>query len=100
IKVGGTNQQFVYEAKIPIGNNSLAQFPINIFPNEKVEIEIKTGEIDMSEMRGEGMVNGSGMSGGGPGGGGMRGGGKGGRAGGGSTFMEKLSLDIDLKLAK
>ncbi len=91
IKVGGTNQQFVYEAKIPIGNNSLAQFPINIFPNEKVEIEIKTGEIDMSVMRGEGMQ---------PDGSGMRGGGKGGRAGAGSTFMEKLSLDIELKLAK
>lgn len=105
IKVGGTNQQFVYEAKIPIGNNSLAQFPINIFPNEKVEIEIETGEIDISELRESGSMlpgleKGSGMSGRGPGGGGMRGGGKGGRAGGGSTFMEKLRLDVELKLAK
>ena len=108
LKVSGTNQQFVYEAKLPIGNNGSAQFPINIFPDEKIEIEIETGKIDMSEMMGRGgmqpgmgMGKGGGMSGGGPGGGGgMRGDGKGGRAGGGSTFMEQLSLDIELKLAK
>ncbi|VAX15809.1 hypothetical protein MNBD_IGNAVI01-1529, partial [hydrothermal vent metagenome] len=97
IKVRGRNQQFVYEAKIPIGNNGLAQFPMNIFPNEKIEIKFETGEIDMSEMMGSGgMGRESGMSGGG-----MRNGGMGrGRSGSGAMGMEKFSLDIELKLAK
>jgi len=105
IKIGAVNQQFVYEAKIPIGNNSEAQMPINIFPNEKFTIEFKTGEIDMDAMRKSG-----GMQGGmGQGGGGLQGGGQGGRGnmqsgggrGGSSRMgMERFRLDVEVKLSK
>ena len=105
IKIGVVNQQFVYEAKIPIGNNSQAQMPINVFPNEKLTIEFETGEIDFDEMRKNGGMQSSGM---GQGGGGMQGGGKGGRGtmqsggrGGSSRMgMERFRLDVDVKLAK
>lgn len=104
IKVGAMNEQFVYEAKVPIGNNSQAQIPINVFPNEKVAVRFETGEIDKNEMReGGGMKpgkgNGSedmsgGMQGGGPPGG-MRG-----DHGGSRPGMERLNFDVEVKLSK
>jgi hypothetical protein len=106
IKVAAVNQQFVYEAQVPIGNNELAQIPINVFPNEKINVEFETGEINFDEMRGSGGMQGQGMGKGG--GGGMQGGGQGGRgsmqSGGRSgqsrMGMERFRLEVDLKLAK
>ena len=56
IKVGAIDNQFIYEARIPIGNNSQAQMPINIFPNEKFTIEFETGEFDIEEMKKNGEM--------------------------------------------
>lgn len=106
IKVGVENQQFVYEAQLPIGNNELAQIPINIFPNEKVKVEFETGNIDFDELRGNSEMQMSGMGQGGRGGGSMQSGGQGGRRGsmqgGGRSRMgvEKFNLEIELKLAE
>ena len=102
IKVSGVNNQFVYEAKIPIGNNSQAQMPINIFPNEKFTIEFVTGEFDIEEMRKNGgMQMGQGgreMQGGEQGGvGSMQSGGRGSSS---RMGMERFRLDVDVKLAK
>jgi len=102
LKAGAANQQFVYEAKIPIGNNPLAQIPINIFPNEKITIRFQSGEIDMDEMRKNGGMQGggSGMRGGGGGmsGGGMQGGGRGRQPGG--MKVDRVNFDVDVKLSK
>ncbi len=101
IKVGVVNNQFVYEAMIPIGNNSQAQMPINIFPNEKFTIEFETGEIDIEEMKknsGIGQGGGGGMQGGEQG---MRGNMQSGGRGGSSRMgMERFRLDVEVKLAK
>jgi len=107
IKVGAVGQQFVYEAKVPIGNNSQAQMPINIFPGEKFTIEFETGEFDMEEMKKNGGMQSGGMGQGG-GGGGMQGGGQGmrgnmqsgGRGGSSRMGIERFRLDVDVKLAK
>jgi len=105
IKLNVVNQQFVYEAKLPIGNNSLAQFPISIFPNENTTIRFETGEIDLDEIRRNGGIQQQGM---GKGGSGMQGGGQGGRGSmqsggrGGSNRMgmERLNFDVEVKLSK
>ena len=105
LKLNAVNQQFVYEAKIPIGNNSLAQFPISIFPNENATIRFETGEIDLDEMkRNSGMQQqgmgkgGSGMQGGVQGGrGSMQ---SGGRSGKSRMGMERLYFDVEVKLSK
>ena len=105
LKVGGINRQFVYEAKVPIGNNNLAQVPINVFPDEKIVVEFETGEIDLDEIK-KNAGGQPGMSGGQ--GAGMQGGGQGMRGqmqGGGQTGvsrmgLEKFNLEIDLKLSK
>ena len=108
IKVGAVNKQFVYEAKVPIGNNNQAQIPINIFPGENFTIEFETGEIDLDEMMKNGgiqqrMDQGGGMSGGMQGGGrnsgGMQGG-RGGQSGSSREGMERLSFDVEVKLSK
>lgn len=105
IKIGAVNQQFVYEAKIPIGNNNHAQIPINVFPDEKFTIEFETGEIDMEAMSKKGGQGGMDQSGGG----GMQGGGQGlrgnmqsggGRGGSSRMGMERFNLKVDVKLAK
>jgi len=101
IKVGVVNQKFVYEAQVPIGDNELAQIPVNIFPNEKINIEFQSGEIDFDEMRGNGGMQGVGM--GQDGGYAMQGGGRGsmqygGRGGESRMGLEKFELDINLKL--
>ncbi|MCK5455706.1 MAG: hypothetical protein KAI45_01190 [Melioribacteraceae bacterium] len=102
IKVNAVGQQFVYEAKIPIGNNSQAQMPINIFPNEKFTIEFETGEFDMEAMKKNGGMQSGGMGQGG--GGGMQGGRgsmqSGGRGGSSRIGMERFRLDVEVKLAK
>ncbi len=100
IKVGAENKQFVYEAKIPIGNNSQAQLPINIFPDEKFIIEFETGDVDMDEIRNNGGMGqrGGGMQGGGQG---MRGNMQGGGGRGNSRMgMERFKLNVEVKLAK
>ena len=105
IKIGAANQQFVYEAKVPIGNNDLAEIPINIFPNENATIRFETGEIDLDEMRRNGGMQQQGM---GKGGSGMQGGGQGGRgsmqsggSGGSSRMgMDGLNFDVEVKLSK
>lgn len=101
IKIAAVNKQFVYEAKIPIGNNSEAQLPINIFPNEKFTIEFETGEIDMDAMKRDGGMQqdgGGGMPGGGQSGG--RGSMQGGSRGGSSRMgMESFSLEVEVKLS-
>ena len=103
IKVGVVNQQFIYEAKVPIGNNELAQIPINVFPNEKISIQFETGEIDMEEMKQNGNMRSPGM---GQGGGGMQGGGgrgamqSGSHSGKSRMGLERFKLDVDVKLAK
>lgn len=103
IKIAAANRQFVYEAKIPIGNNSEAQMPIDVFPDEKFTIEFKTGEIDMDEMKNEGSGGrGSGSGGRGQGGGqsGGRGEMQGGSRGGSSRMgMESFSLEVEVKLS-
>jgi len=105
IKVGVVNQQFIYEAKIPIGNNSQAQMPINVFPDEKITIRFETGGIDLEELT---KNDGSQSSRVGQDNVGMYGGGQGGRGtmqsgslGSVSRMgMERFRLDIELKLAK
>lgn len=104
LKLDAVNQQFIYEAKIPLGNNSLAQFPINIFSNENVTIRFETGEIDLDEIR----KSGSRQPGMGKGGGDMSGrmqgrGGSGGMSedpGGSRSGMKRLSFDLEVKLSK
>lgn len=104
IKAGAVSQQFVYEAKIPIGNNNLAQMPINIFPDEKINIKFETGEIDLDEMNKNGGMQsdmdltserrrGAEQSG-------RQGGAHGGRPGTSRMGLERFTLEIDLKLAK
>lgn len=100
IKVGGVNNQFVYEAKIPIGNNSHALMPINVFPSEKLILEFVTGEFDIEEMRKNGgMQMGQGaMQGGEQGGvGSMQSGVRGGVS---RMGMERFRLDVEVKLAE
>ena len=101
IKVGVVNNNLIYEAKVPIGNNSQAQMPINIFPSEKFTIEFETGEFDIEEMKkngGMGQGGGQGMQGSGQG---MRGNMQSGGRGGSSRMgMERFRLDVDVKLAK
>jgi hypothetical protein len=80
--------------------------PINIFPEEKVIIEFETGEIILGEMKKNGGMQqgkGGGQSGGMQGGGqGLRGDMQGGSGRGGSSRMgmERLNLDVEVKLAK
>ncbi len=103
LKVGGENRQFVYEAKVPIGNNNFAQVPINIFPDEKIIVEFETGEIDMEAIRKNmdaqsGMGQASGMRGSGRGSGGTM---QGGRPMGQSRMgMERVNFNVELKLSK
>ncbi len=105
IKVNVVNQQFIYEAKIPIGNNSQALMPINIFPNEKFRIRFETGGIDLDELTKDGGSQASRM---GQNYGGMYGGEQGGRGtmqGGGRVGvsrmgLERFKLNIEVKLAK
>lgn len=104
MKIGAINQQFVYEAKIPIGNNALAPMPINIFPQESVTVEFETSEIDLEEIKKGGGMN-SDMD---QGAGGMYGAGQGGmrdgamrgaHAGSNRMGLERLNFSINLKLA-
>lgn len=105
IKIGAVNRQFVYEAKIPIGNNSQAQMPIDIFPDEKFSIEFETGELNIEGMRKNGDMQSSNMR---EGGGGMRGGGdgmrgnmqEGGRPGNNRMGTKSFKLDVEVKLSK
>ncbi len=90
IKIGTQNQQFVYEAKIPIGNNSLATMPIDIYPNEMVTILLESGKIDMESVRRNSETEGGMQTGGGQG----RGSGK----GGGINRPEASSLDLELEV--
>lgn len=102
VKISGINNQFIYEAKIPIGENKLAQMPINIFSEEKVSIEFETGEIDLTELRKNGMGQ-QGMRGGMQGGGqGLRGDMQSAGAGSGRSRMgmERFNLEVDVKLSK
>ncbi|MCF6270776.1 MAG: hypothetical protein L3J41_13760 [Melioribacteraceae bacterium] len=105
IKVSAANLQFVYEAKIPIGNNNESQMPIDIFPEEKFTIRFETGGIDLEEItkndgrqysgreHGNDGMYGSGLEG--------RGTMQGGSLGGVSRMgMERFRLDIEVKLAK
>ncbi|MBU1116961.1 MAG: hypothetical protein KKE09_17695 [Bacteroidetes bacterium] len=101
IKIGVQNHQFVYEAKIPIGNNNLAQIPINVFPSEKIKIGFVSGEFDKDEMKndepmdseisdGQGSHNGMG---GGHGNGA-------GKQGLNRTGIKRLNFDVEVKLAE
>lgn len=99
IKIGAQNQQFVYEAKIPIGNNNLAQIPINVFPNEKIKIGFVSGEIDADEMKNDAPMD-SEISDGrgsrdGMGGGRSSGAGQPRRGG-----IKRLNFDVEVKLAE
>jgi len=104
IKVGAVNNQFVYEASIPIGNNSQAHMPINIFPKEKFTIEFETGEFDIEEMKKNGDMQALGMGQGGRMQGGEQGGvgsmQSGGRGGSSRMGMERFRLDVVVKLAE
>ncbi len=98
IKANAVNRQFVYEAKIPIGNNTQAQIPINIFPNEKIRIEFESGEVDMDELRNNSKMRNNEMYGGGEG---MRGNmQRGGGRGNSRMGMERFKLEVDVILAK
>lgn len=107
LKIGSINQQFVYEAKIPIANNSKAQMPIDIFSNEKINIQFETGEFNLEEMKQNAgtQQRGAGLADGGQGnsrhnGSGMQGGMGGARPGSKRMKTERFTLEIDLKLAK
>jgi hypothetical protein len=98
IKVGAIDNQFIYEARIPIGNNSQAQMPINIFPTEKFSIEFETGEFDAEGMQSLGMGQGHRMQGDEQGGvGSMQSGARGSSS---RMGMERFRLDVEVKLAK
>jgi hypothetical protein len=104
IKAGAVSQQFVYEAKIPIGNNNLAQMPINIFPDEKINIKFETGEIDLDEMKkNAGMQSDMDLTSErtrGAGQGGRQGGAHGGRPSSSRMGLERFTLDVEVGLAK
>ncbi len=99
IKIGTVNQQFIYEAKIPIGNNGQAQMPMNIFPEEKFTIEFETGEINLEGRNSKGMQSTNMEQGGGQG---LRGTMQGNRGRGGKSRMglERFRLEVEVKLAK
>jgi len=97
IKIGTQNQQFVYEAKIPIGNNNLTQMPIDIYPNEMVTILLESGKIDMESVRRNPETDDGMQTGGGQGSRGGMGGGRG-SGKGGISRPEASSLDLELEV--
>ncbi|MEN8191528.1 MAG: hypothetical protein ABFS12_01850 [Bacteroidota bacterium] len=104
IKISSVNQQFVYEARVPIGDNNLAQIPLNIYPNERIAIRLETGEVDMDKMRESGEMNQTGM---GKGSGGnksgrSRGDGMHGSRRGSSSQIgsERLDFEVEVKLSQ
>ncbi len=97
LKITTTNQQFIYEARIPIANNPLAQVPIDVFPNEMLTITFESGEINMDLMKKNKEMRNVGA------GGGM--GGQGGKMRGraqrqSSIRIEKINFSVDLRLFK
>jgi len=94
IKIGTQNQQFIYEAKIPIGNNRLATMPIDIYPGEMVTVLLESGKIDMESVRRNSETDGGMQTGGGQGSRGGRGAGK----ADGIKRSETSALEFELKV--
>lgn len=104
IKMGESMHQLVYEISIPIADNNMSEFYMDLFPGDNLTIGFETGEF----QRPSSGDRGSGMTGGGrqPTGG-MTGGGRSGR--GGYSRMqgdsmpdrpEPIEIEIDVRLAK
>ena len=107
VKASYANNYFVYEAKIPIGNNNISEVVVDVLPKEILSVLFETAEIDIDNIRnqmssgrmgqGEGMGTrpDGGMSGEGMGQSGGRGQ-RGERPN--QNMMDQLEFDLDVKL--
>ncbi len=103
IKLGVNMRQLVYEISIPIGENSMSEFTIDLFPGDNLTVGFETSEF----QRTEGGLGGGMTAGGRQPSGGMTGGGRPGMGNRGGmpqgTMPEKpdpIDIELEVKLAQ
>ena len=98
VNLGFSTGKFIYELRVPFGENKLSPIIINAFPGENLILSFETGELEITGrgQRGDGINAGSGMRGRGGGMGGMRPGGRPGMA----ELSEQFELTLDIILGK
>ncbi|MFC2134593.1 hypothetical protein ACFLTH_08255 [Bacteroidota bacterium] len=98
VSLGFSMGKFVYELRVPYGENRLSPIILDAFSGENLGISFETGELDMTAMgqRTDGRNPGSGMRGRGGGMGGIRPG----RRAGMAELSEQFELTLEIILAK
>lgn len=51
VKVAYANNFFVYEAKIPLSHNNSSEIVVDVLPREILNVQFKTGKIDIDNVR-------------------------------------------------